>query len=208
MARNSISICVSGHSYIKRLHRDLCIPQLHESNVHFGLDNVKVTWHYTGGLTIDSFMEKHYSVIQNLKPNIVFLQLGENDMDSYHINALDIASDLIDLAQSLRDSGVQHVIIGQLFQRYKCRSITPEQFNAKILIANQFLDLQLNQDSNHARPAKFWKHIRLQHSRKQLMDPDKVHLMVDPGLKRLYRSIRGALLKTKEGEARFYNVLD
>ena len=71
----------------------------------------------------------------DIVPDIVFLQIGENDVVAA-TNSEKLAEDIISLAQYLRDGvGVRLVIIGQLIRRMQFASC--RDFNATVMKTNQ-----------------------------------------------------------------------
>ena len=172
-------------------HSDQCGPDFH-------LAQADVTWVFKGGWTLGKFCVEppgFQSVIYSL-PQVVFLQLGGNDLDS-PLSAETVANRAISLASDLRSHGVQIVILGEVILRHKSR-IPLEQYIKKVGDYNDIMRSRLI-DNSQTRQSSLrfvnpsiwqWDHLQMRKSFLPLIREDGVHLTDHPGNSRLYWSVR------------------
>ena len=189
---------IVGHSYIKRLSNAVSDSMF---STNFGLEEYKdITFIYRGGAHIDSFSGK-LSSIETSSPQVVILQLGGNDFSgSTQDDYKDVYNKLIRLAFEIRTlPSVKVVFIGKLFYRQINSRYLPtcdhvSRYNNKVDYINQHL-----QDSAQWLNIRHI-YIRNHKGRVQMKDhillPDGVHLN-RLGMKKFYRSLRGALIAAR-----------
>lgn len=104
-ASKSITVCILGHSYVRRFGDYM--EQHQEDFGNLGFDCCKIQVHCLGmgGATVSpgpKCISKLLPDVVRLNPAIVFLHLGENDIRySHHGTASEIATRLIDFVQCL-----------------------------------------------------------------------------------------------------------
>ena len=110
-------VIVLGHSYVRRLKEFIESnsfssyvgrEKLSADPSHFNLRQVKVDWLVIGGLTIASLPDRNYQhfklvnrKLEHIKPSVVVLQLGENDLDRSSRSAEQVKDDIETLVRAL-----------------------------------------------------------------------------------------------------------
>ncbi|KAK3108363.1 hypothetical protein FSP39_006411 [Pinctada imbricata] len=188
MAVSPVRVAIIGHSFIRRLreYAEKCNIKNLNLDSHFS-----VSMRGKGGLCL-----KHLSYDASIlrfvsSPDICFLQLGENDIQSNSV-PLKIATDIIAIANFLHDGvGVKIVLVGQLLRRLPYSACNG--FNEKVVEINRCLKAM----SNHIEGVEFWSH-RGFWADLSYLGPDGVHLMCTPSncqpMRKFMRSIRNAVL--------------
>ena len=135
-----VRLLVVGHSFIGRLanaageHPD--IPD------DLSLQDHQVNYLYKRGGRLSDII-RMLPLITKYKPDIVFLQVGGNDISPTVPNGLTIADEILSLAQQIiAQSTCQRVYVGQFFQRFPGKYLThpqSEAYNAQARIANQHI---------------------------------------------------------------------
>ena len=154
-------VLIAGSSYVRRL-KEFAIEK---EAVNLNVKKCNIHWHGVGGNTIDKFREYDMSVVKNLSPDIVFLQIGSNDLCHKTRGEPELVFTKLEAAiKDLQDIGVSHVVVGQIFYRKKA-DIGVQVFNARVTDFNALCDKEL-----HSQPGgKFWKHDGM-------TAPEKKHL--------------------------------
>ena len=139
-----------GHSFISRLRsyvrRSQCLK-------NFNLDEERFEFKFfaRGGLRISHIVNSRNFLSFDIRPDVCFLQIGENDICSGDEHF--IARNILSLASYLHEGiGISLVIIGQLFRRQPWASSA--DFNNKIVRVNNFLKAA----SDTLPGVHFWHH--------------------------------------------------
>ena len=186
-----------AHSYGSHLQKYInVIPQ---RDPDFHLAQADVSWCFKGGWTWEKFWADPcgFVSVYEAKPDVIFIQLGGNDLDS-HLEAHTVANYALDVAAAFLHYDVQLVILGEVLHRKKTRHIAVDAYNNKVDAYNTCLrDCLLDGDQPRRSPSRFlnpniwqWDHLRLHGSRLPLLRDDGVHLTDHPGNSRLYWSVR------------------
>jgi lysophospholipase L1-like esterase len=201
-------ILILGHSFIERLEKYLCKQDGCFNNFNLEFSNAIVEMLGTGGRTVKKTRYNDLKRVEQSRPDIVYIELGTNDLCRKYNSPHKIASELHELANDILGLGVSQVIIGQVISR-NGRGIPAAvpSINEKITVFNQVCAALF--DSSISPGCYFWVHMGLWRSQKALIEDDEgfgegeladtrlddgVHLS-DLGSARLYRSIRGALIQ-------------
>ena len=77
------TVLILGHSFVKRLHSDLdaCFDPRTNVSFHFNT-SVSVTLCGVGGRTVPKLRTYDMHVVRRLKPDVVILEIGTNDLSS------------------------------------------------------------------------------------------------------------------------------
>lgn len=199
-------VLLFGHSYVRRLREDLAASdngsldlqiRSEAPAVNLGISPGKLNTYFVGrrGLTVPRAYD-HFHWVRELQPDLVFLQIGENDLDNERESRQTaphvLAGEIVELAGEVARISGGKVICGQLLPRVKPRS---PSFNTDIHETNERLKDILGCDREARmwyRPHHgFWK----EKSPTGLHAEDGVHLNV-VGQKKLYYSVRSAVLKS------------
>lgn len=197
-------VLILGHSYIHRLlsfvnseaskkYKTMHVSGGHPG--HFQLAECQVDWLGIGGMCVSSLLDTkhpHYREVDaRLKlfnPEIIVIQLGENDLDRYGSSTTKVVHLMKCLVRKLyNDYGVSNVIVGQLIPREKPNTNT---FNEQVREANDCL-FKNWQGSKHTC---FWKIKGIWKSKNSVYNKkDGIHFN-ELGHYRLYQSYRAALI--------------
>ena len=188
-------VLILGHSFIRRL-RHFIENRPEDLDLLFYITrpaNLSISWHGVGGRTVAKTIKYDLHVVQSLRPNIVIVQLGTNDLAS--CSPLQVGSELEEFVRLLHDSyGVQFVCVCQTIRRRSA----PE-FNKNVNILTRYLRVVLEPIPY----ALYWGHRGFWKARGNFLSPDGVHLN-SRGQHKLYRSLRGAVLQS----LRFHESVD
>ena len=178
-------VLILGHSFIRRLHGFI------ESNPgHLDLafrlkSSALISWHGVGGRTVAKTVKFDLHILHSFHPDIVIVQLGTNDLTS--CPPLQVGSAIEDFVHLLHDSyGVKGVCVCQTIRR---RSAVV--FDQKVDILTRYLRVVLEPIPY----AIYWGHRGFWRARNSFFSSDGIHLN-SRGQYQLYRSLRGAVLKS------------
>ena len=193
MAVAKPEVLIFGHSFIKRLARDVNDQLCSDLLENFGLSQCIVTLLGLGKLAIHNERARFYSRIDSVfrrnSYDIVVCQLGGNDI-SPQLEPLVLAKDLVDFGAYLIGSwNVKVVYICNLFTRLSPRDISPDNYEIRRSEVNNHLLHLLECNSQ----VKLWKHKRIFDSPLQIFDQDGVHMNA-VGQKKFYKSLRQAII--------------
>ena len=178
-------VLILGHSFIRRL-RDFIEKRPTDYDLNFGLkDSLSVHWQGVGGRTVPKLVKFDLNVVRQVQPDIVFLQVGTNDLTVKGMTPLTVGSAIEDLVRLLHDSyGVKLVCVGQTIKR---RPVS--NFNNKVQLLAQYLKTVLEPIPY----AIYWSHRGFWRNASCYLSYDGVHLNGE-GHHKLYKSIRGAII--------------
>ena len=112
---------ICGHSYVYHLRTFANSPS-NSFDENFGLNDIVVQWRSKGGKTWDMFEKQDLSFVLSTKPDIVYLELGGNDLDS-DSSSDQVAHKALDISHYLINHGISLVIIGEVLHRHSSRNI-------------------------------------------------------------------------------------
>ena len=220
-------VIVAGHSFCKHLERYMSGTYGPHHNLGLSFEHATVEFLYHGGETIKTFKEGRWvedrtpeplrdfkprvkepklifrepilQIITDKMPDIVYLELGSNDISDKKLGAETIASELEGIAQSLISSGIKYVCIGQTIRRkkpqdrwWKEKYPLPDFYNKKVVLMNDILKHLL--DDVCTPRAQYWRHVGFWKPTVDVINhADGVH-PDGHGLYVLYRSVRGAII--------------
>jgi len=178
-------VLIIGHSFVHRLaafvqkkrHLHAFITLSDIADIHF---------HGVGGRTIEKFRKFDFTVVRQIAPKIIILELGSNDL--VKVAPETVGSELEKLVRDLHDVySVEFVVVGQVLRR---RTRDSEEYNCKVGKLHQYLKVVLEQ----LPFCYYWRHRGFWNCKRDLYLPDGVHLN-NLGYYKFMRSIRGAVLK-------------
>ena len=183
------TVLIFGHSFVKRLHRDLQSNFDSRADESFNLrGTVSVFFHGIGGRTVAKLRSFDLHVVERFAPDVIVLEVGTNDLVDFSPEV--VGSQIESLVRLLIDSysvrvvGVCHVI------PRGASHAEATIFARRADILRQYLGVVLDSIPN----VFCWLHKPFSHPTKNFYLADGVH--VNPaGQYLLYRSYRGAILK-------------
>jgi hypothetical protein len=176
-------VIVFGHSFVKRLHRDLRSNFDVCAALSFNIQRASVKLHGIGGRT-DKLIAFDLDKVRSFRPAIVILEVGTNDLG--HSKPEVVGSKIDDLVHLLLQLPYVQIVGVCLITH---RAASPE-FNRQAFILNQYLEVVLDGVPN----VFCWSHKGFLQRVKSPFLPDGVHFNRRAQYT-LYRSYRGAILK-------------
>ena len=184
MALSNPKVLVFGHSFVKRMHRDLRSKFDVRAALNFNMHNVAIKLHGVGGRTVDKLVKIDFNRVTQFQPNIVILEVGTNDLTLEKPET--VGSRIDDLVRMLL--GVPSVrVVGVCLVTNRASS---PKFNEKVAILNQYLTVVLEDKHN----VFCWRHKGFTQPTISPFLADGVHY-TRRAQYTLYRSYRGAILK-------------
>ena len=179
-------VLILGHSFIRRL-REFVNDNSLEYNLTLGIpEPVTVRWRGVGGRTVVKLKEFDLAIVSEFKPDIIFLQVGTNDLAQRNMSPVTVGSAIEEFVTLLHEKhGVRFICVGQTIKR-----ASPDSFNARVALLARYLKTVLEP----LPYALYWTHRGFWRSRRPFLSYDGVHLNRE-GQHKLYKSIRGAVLQ-------------
>ena len=200
------NILITGHSFIRRYHDYLNRSQLHKyldlSNC-LGLPEEHIFVEGIGGLKADTkgitYITNH---IHNIKPHIVLLELGTNDITdsaARHFKSPEeqvghLIVQIQSICGELFHQGVKKVVVCEVIERHKfCGTTTLHEFNTKRDLYNKALRFLSKQNPNII----VWWHQKkiIRELKEGTISTDNIHITTDYGFRLYNFSLRSALIK-------------
>ena len=185
------NVLILGHSFTRRLQK-WCVDN-HRINLNLDSNTFQVFWHGIGGGNIlfphhPKCLWSEAHLVSDLDANIVFLDIGSNDLCDSSILPEDLVQQLLDFGHYLISLGCTRVIFSEiLHRRYS------DTYNWKVDCTNNMLFSESKQVPNFI----FWAHSRNNYNKRFLTDyvaPDGIHIDTVRGMPRYYSSVRGAII--------------
>lgn len=124
-------VAIIGHSFIRRLQNSIHVGGS-KFKPNFGLEGVKVKFFGKGGGKIDFLdMAINQMVETNFIPNVVLIQIGENDIDSCQFSHKQFLLKFRMGLDRLKALGVGSISFISLFPRNKFRHVRPQIYRAR-----------------------------------------------------------------------------
>ena len=159
------NILITGHSFIRRYRDYLNRSQLHKyldlSNC-LGLPEEHIFVEGIGGLKADNKGITYITNrVRNIKPHIVLLELGTNDIADSAASPEEQVGHLIVQIQSICGElfcqGVKKVVVCEVIERRKFRGTTTlQEFNTKRDLYNKALKLMSVIETGWKKDSKRW----------------------------------------------------
>ena len=189
MACSLPKVLILGHSFVKRLSRDIVSGYYQRLDGSFGLvGTAAVRLAGVGGRTVDKLRRFDLSVTSSYKPDVVILEIGTNDLfnDAPEV----VGSAIEDLVHLLFGYASVRVIGWCCVIPRAVSHADSAFFHQRAIILNNYVRVVLE-----PIPGVFcWEHRIFNHPAKDFYLPDGVHLN-SSGQYHLFRSYRGAIMK-------------
>ena len=182
-----------GHSFVQ--HMVDYINTLPPYMKDFGIfpNQGSVFFQSKSGATVARLREdKNIRKILQLRPEIVVLEVGTNDLAREDMSPKDVADGVMELVRDVLDCHVREVVVDQVILRGKegMERAVPE-FKDKVHDYNR----RIKNDLQYQPRASFWHHRNLWNVELEEHLEDGTHLNA-LGNKKLYRSVKGAIQST------------
>ena len=190
--KRPVRIAVVGHSFIRRICDDLTKSRGYFHNFGMDFDVASVDLIYDGGMKIFHARQRVLFDIMKTFPDLVYIELGSNDVCRRWMSPREIGDDMCDLVAEILRLGAIKVIVGETAYRYgKGVPKRMGHYNYRVSDLNRYLQVQLDEEFNPG--TAFWRHKGIWNCKKQIYLSDGIHFNA-LGNRRLYRSIRGAII--------------
>ncbi len=154
-----------------------------------------------GGLNLGRLSAQHGTVAPagGPVPKIVYIQVAGNDVDGI-VPVNELAAGLVSFAMTLHQDGVQVVVLSMALHRTRPIHCSRRAYESRCLEFNIRMKELLIRPGSSRRPDDRALHAGIwlwEHQKLMVRPPlkDDIHLTEDTGLKRLYWSIRLALVE-------------
>ena len=183
-------VLIMGHSFVHRFHKFLVQGSERRVSLDLNLSqSAHIHYYGVGGRTVDKLSKYDLSVVGRLKPEIVILELGSNDLSRSEGRPEQVGSKKESLVQLLHAQyGVKFIVVCQTINRALSLRSTPS-YNDRVALLNRYLSVVLEM----LPFATFWCHKGLRKPNVQILCKDGIHLN-HKGQYALYRSYRDAIL--------------
>ena len=182
-------VLILGHSFVKRLQRDLSRNFHPRASSAFSLvGTADVRLYGIGGRTAQTLRSYDLHVIDQLKPEVVILEVGTNDLSTLGPEV--VGSQIEDLVVLLKSSYFVSVVCVSHVVPRGMSTPHPHSFLERAKVLQQYLEVVLDP----LERVFCWRHREFTRPDKALYLRDGVHLNPQ-GQYLLYRSYRGAILK-------------
>lgn len=188
-----ISAVIFGHSFISRLNKFIAENNDPRINSSFNLQYVSTNIYGRGGLCVHDAQE-HLQIVAETNPEIVYLELGCNDLARKEISPYDLVENMLQLSSILYTSyNVRQIIFGQVLKRDNLPKHLSD-FNDKVATFNIVFHARCSDDRlPFHQYVTFWKHRGFWNSCTPVLSDDGLHLS-DAGLIKHYFSVSRALV--------------
>ena len=189
MAEGLSKVLILGHSFVKRLSRDIQLGSDSRIDASFGLQgSAAVKLYGVGGRTVQKLRAYDLDILRNWSPDVVILEVGTNDMSELAPEV--VGSAVVDLVELILESfSVRAVCWCCVIPRGIAHSFAQDFFQ-RTLVLNNYVSVVFD-----SVPGAFcWQHRIFNHPSKDFYLSDGVHLNPS-GQYQLFRSYRGAILK-------------
>lgn len=188
-----INVLVVGSSHIRNLNTFLDRKKLHNYSLEF--EEFSAHTIGQGGLSIfhNSPRKRFETLLQRarfMQPEVLIVHVGSNDMDGSKYSVHYIVKRMFDLLLEIVPFVKVIVVSQQLYRKYA------GAFNQKVILYNQLVSERCKSLSKFV----FWHHNgfwECEAGRYSFLKSDNVHLN-DDGNQKLYKSIRFAIVHTKQ----------
>ena len=184
-------VVLFGHSFVEHL-RKYVVKDASRANLGLDPEEFKVRFQGHGGLNPKQQRRLRAEEGSVQGANLLFLEMGTNDLAKQEYNPLVYARDICSYAEYLRVGyDVLKVVISQII----FRDVLPhEDFNAYVTLANEEIKTRVNTLDN----IYFWSHRGLWNPEIPILDHSGpfpgVHLN-DEGNRKYLRSIRDCIIR-------------
>ena len=129
-----------GHSFVHRFHKFLAQGSERRVGLDLNLSTSAHKHYYgVGGRTVDKLSKYGLSVVGHLKPEIVILELGLNDLSPSEARPERVGSKIESLVQLLHAQyGVKFIVVCLIINRALCLRSTPS-YNDRVALLNRIL---------------------------------------------------------------------
>ena len=132
--------------------------------------------------------------VRNAHADIVFLDIGSNDLCDPGVSPAGLAADILKIARYvLVGCEAKIVVISALLRRIRTPKKVPD-YNTRVTETNSLLKEMVVSEER----VMFCYHSRFDNPGADLYDDDGIHVSYGEGYKRYIRSVRGAVLRARK----------
>ena len=193
------TVLMLGDSFVRRLQEFATREYGAYDNLGLHYQVANVFWHGIGGIMVDTLradrLRQFYSIMNEIKPDVVFLHIGSNDLTCSRKTPEMVGDSIDQLCGDLMASGVKQLVVSQLAFRKKKgvpRRMDLDDYNRRITILNYYNKVYHNPSSTPE--CRYWFHKGLWNPQVCTICHDGTHFN-NRGNKHFYRSVRGAVMQ-------------
>ncbi len=176
--KTNVSLC--GHSFLPMLRTFITQNRELGFQTDLKIRPANISSHGRGGNTFHKYLELDIHNIIHAASEIVYIELGCNDLDSQHSNTAILAQIAMDIAEIFPNNKVNLVFFGEVLLRTKSRNISIMDYNRRMKDFNNLMRFFLINPSvprshpnfQHRKYIWFWDHLNLHKSSMPLLTSD------------------------------------
>ena len=187
-----VKVLYYGHSFVSHMQDFMATLPYYMGNFGISDNEASVYFKALNGAPITRLRKKsHITKICRMRPEIVIVEGGTNDLADRDNSAYDVRDMMLDLVRDILDCGPREVIVSQVLLRGKKGLIGYDpNYREKTYLYNHLIEEALQ----YLPRTSFWHHRKLWGDIEQYVE-DGTHLN-DVGHRKLYRSLKGAIQST------------
>ena len=194
--KETVSVLFLGHSFVNRLER-FCLENDDKHNFGLVPESHLLFYKSRGGAKL-SDCRKDFKVIRQVDANLVFLEIGTNDLDSQVMSPEMLAEEVFKSANEIVQNfpEVQMVVVLEVLFRSPMGRFpyNNPNFASQAYAYNQkMMELVIAPNLGKSSRVRFWHHRGMVDKWASYLS-DGVHLN-QAGMEKYYTSIRRAILK-------------
>ena len=200
--RSHLNVFCFGHSFVRHFRNFNRVTPSNNGfpsiNLAFSPEEFHVAYYGLSGGTVSidkgRLLQNELGRFTTIGPDIVFLDIGSNDLCSPEVTPERLATDIQKIADFLViGHGVQVVVIGAILPRLNTPNAVPD-YNDRVAKANSLLQSICDERVC----LQFCKHEKMGCNATDLYYSDGIHLSTVSGYPKYFRSVRGAILRARK----------
>ena len=167
------TVVLIGHSFLKRAQTYLNRRYGFYNNLNIDHHICQIFWEVKGGMLARHLYNDYLSAVMNHLPDIVYVEIGSNDLCDPDLVPADPALEVFHFVTSLLNLGVAYVLVGQvLFRQGSGIPYEVVNYNTRVTLMNNLSAAFLTNEPQ----AHFWKHRGMWNPVSPIMARDGIHL--------------------------------
>ena len=186
-----LNVLIAGHEHISDVNNAICKANDKMLQPNLGIEHIKTYWLGQRDGDMDWVRDVVLPTIADVKPDIVYLEIGKWDCSKTNVGVYEIVDWLATLVSVMIDQHhVQHVIVGEILQIQGLPHIRPEAYNVKVHKVNMLIK-SLFQNDSHVHVC----HHRAMSSRPDLFSNRNILQLELEGIRVLYDCMAAVIRK-------------